>query len=994
MAVKEILWVWDGLGWNSPGNVTATVGVDTVELTLQNIDQNNSIFLCDFTNIDASLYSENVSSFNLGTIGINSSETRTLTPDTVGTDTGIQADHIGSAGPAVTITIVSSDTEPNPFDSLMGDDVTGANTLQTYNFNTFTPDGYNSPTSISITDNAPSGTSASYEINSSGTWFNKNDSAQTLSPGNTVRVRVFSSSSPADIRTGTLTIGGVSGSVSVTTDGDQLPDVFDFTDKLNQNTNVQILSGPETPIGYNQTADVEFVTNPGNVFEVSINGNAYGSSNTTISPTQTIQLRHPGIATYGTSSQVEIRIGSASDGWRNITWDVSTAAEDFTPANYNIGFDREDVALSSTQESSDYQVSGLSIGTQASITATGSAFFKVGATAGAGTYTQTATTVENLDWVRVKIDASSNYAVDTTGTVTIGTETENFSARTLEDTVPAGYAWTDETNQELNDERTSNTITVSSITTPVTCTITNTNFTGVQYNKAGAGFVNYTGPFSIANNETLALRGTTSGSYSTAHTLETDIGSPAVSDTWSVTTRAEDNVPDSLAGDFGADVTNAEPGTLYSSSTVTLLGMDTTATTTVAFTGTSPMQFRRSSPVADSWRSSPFTYSDAKVNDQFQIRVTPTASVYSTTYTATIIPDGNTGLQDQWSVTTRAEDVTPNSFDLGANLTNVAKSTEIVALNKVTVAGLDTGTTISADVDRTAGTGTVEFKRTGDTVWRDTAYVYSDVDNGDEFSVRITTPNADNATTTARLDIGTVNDTWSVTTQDAAVPSGSVEIPSGLTLPISQRDMMDFFGGDDSTYIIRADNLTAYNRGGTYVPDITTNTTCGWDSTGINTSAPIELRSFVGSATTFFMSDNPTNLSDVEVAYSGGGPWVLAVQWDVGDPSFPASEWAVGYGPGMWTKAEYKYDVTNLTAEAEEGTTISTGDITITSGTSPYTTYDPGNTFIRFEVSSNNANTQKLYAGTVTFYARHVDFPGTTEVSATANFSLNYLSNQ
>lgn len=835
----------------SSGSRTEILRTNTVAFTFINLDNTDNCTVSGFSgSVWTSTSNETIND------DATSPDRTVLSNATLGD--GSLSVSSGTASGTYFYTIVAIDTTPNGFDNDMGADKINQVASSTVEFSTFTPDGYNAETSISIA--ATGGGSAEYQING-GTYTS---SAGNISPGQSCRVRITNASTDATTTTATLTIGGVDGIVQSTTDGDQLPDSFDFTDLTNQELGI-INSNIETITGLTQDADVEFTSNPGNVFECKVGGGAFKSTNLDqVGNNETVQLRHSGLNEWATTASCTIRIGSATDGWVSDTWSVTTRDSDITPANFNIGFDREDVPLNSTETSSVYTVAGMGDGLQADLTRTGSAEFNKNSSG----YTSTPTTVVNDDTVQVRIIASPNYATDTTGTVTIGTETENFSARTLEDTVPASYTWTDQTGRELNEVRTSNTITVTSITTPVTCTITNTNFTNVQYNKASAGYVNYTAPFSIANNETLILRGTTSGSYSTEHTLETDIGSPAVSDTW--------------------------------------------------------------------------------------------------------------------SVTTRSEDTTADAFDLGNNISSAAKSTTYDAPNNpITVSGLDTGTTVDATLQFTGG-GSAQYRRNGDATWRSTAYTYTGTDNGDTFDVQITSSSSDNTGGTATLDIGGVSDTWTVTTATAGAGDNPIIINSNFTTPLSQRDMMRFFGGDDVKYPNRPDNLRAYIKEptGDIVPDVSP------DNDNIVDSGSLSLESFVGSSTEFGFTIIPSNLTAIETAYSGGGPWELDVQWDTGDPSSPDTEWTVGFSPGMWSITQYKYDISNLVAE---GTGTSTGDLTFTPST--YANWDSDNNIFGVSVSSNNANTQKIYSGTVTFYARN-EYDTSQEITATANFSLFFSSNE
>lgn len=115
------------------------------------------------------------------------------------------------AGPTFTISRAGADTTPNPFD--LGGPITNSDLSTNYFSNVITVAGLDTGVSTSI---SISGTgSPAYSKNGGG----YTSSSGTVVNGDTVRLRVTSSVSQNTTTTGTLNIGGVTDSFSVTTAG-------------------------------------------------------------------------------------------------------------------------------------------------------------------------------------------------------------------------------------------------------------------------------------------------------------------------------------------------------------------------------------------------------------------------------------------------------------------------------------------------------------------------------------------------------------------------------------------------------------------------------------------------------------------------------------------------------------------------------------------------------------------------------------------------------
>jgi hypothetical protein len=103
----------------------------------------------------------------------------------------------------------------------------------------------------------------------------------------------------------------------------------------------------------------------------------------------------------------------------------------------------------------------------------------------------------------------------------------------------------------------------------VTCTFTSSGTgTTPQYSKNGAGFLALPANVALVNGDTLQLRVTAPAGSPQTHNITTDIGAPARTDTWSVTTG--DNTPDAFS--FAAK--SGPPGTSVQSAAATINGIN------------------------------------------------------------------------------------------------------------------------------------------------------------------------------------------------------------------------------------------------------------------------------------------------------------------------------------------------------------------------------------------------------------------------------------
>ena len=182
--------------------------------------------------------------------------------------------------------------------------------------NTITVSGINTPAVITIVggEYAMPSMAASYT-----------PAAGSVSNGQTVTVRIHTSTQSSTTSTATLTIGGVAGTFSVTTEAadttpgpDTTPDAFSFTAQTDVPVNTVIVSNTVTISGIN--TDTPITVSGG---EYSTNGSSYTSSAGTVSNGDTLRLRQTSSGTFSTTTTMTVTVGGVS-----ATFTVTTEAMD------------------------------------------------------------------------------------------------------------------------------------------------------------------------------------------------------------------------------------------------------------------------------------------------------------------------------------------------------------------------------------------------------------------------------------------------------------------------------------------------------------------------------------------------------------------------------------------------------------------------------------------------------------------------------------------
>lgn len=174
-----------------------------------------------------------------------------------------------------------------------------------------------------------------------------------------------------------------------------------------------------------------------------------------------------------------------------------------------------------------------------------------------GAWVSTAGTVNEFDSLEVRQTSSGSYETTTAFDLTVSGVASEFSVTTI-DQSPDPFTFTDVTGASINTVYTSNTVTILGITGSVPISVT-----GGTYSIGAGAFTSVAG--TVTNGQTVRVRGTSSGSFSTAINVTLTVGS--YSDTYTVTTAGlvdVDGENNTTAGNFAINYLNTVSGVNYS----------------------------------------------------------------------------------------------------------------------------------------------------------------------------------------------------------------------------------------------------------------------------------------------------------------------------------------------------------------------------------------------------------------------------------------------
>jgi hypothetical protein len=289
------------------------------------------------------------------------------------------------------------DTVPDNF-SFIGQTGVALNAVATSSI--ITVSGIDAATPISIKG-------GTYSVN--GGSYNSADGI--VNNGDKVTVRQTSSGSYSTETVAILTIGGVTGTFSVTTIHDTVPDGFSFIGQTGVALNTVATSNTLTVSGIDAATPISITGG-----KYSINGGSYTSVSGTVNNGDKVTVQQTSSGSYSTTTNAILVIGGLSG-----TFSVTTT-HDTVPDNFSF-IGQTGVALNTVITSNTITVSGIDAATPISIT--GGTYSING-----GPYTSVSGTVNNGDKVTVHLTSSGKYFTTNTATLTIGGVSGTFSVTT------------------------------------------------------------------------------------------------------------------------------------------------------------------------------------------------------------------------------------------------------------------------------------------------------------------------------------------------------------------------------------------------------------------------------------------------------------------------------------------------------------------------------------------------------------------------------------
>jgi serine protease len=208
------------------------------------------------------------------------------------------------------------------------------------------------------------------------------------------------------------------------------------------------------------------------------------------------------------------------------------AVADITPDAFTF-VDQSNVALSSTITSAPVQITGINTttwtasGGTACVSSTNSCACNVAVYAGSGS-------ILNNQYMCARHTSSASNSTATNTVVTVGGVPDTFTSTTLDDTVPGGFTFIDQSNVPLSTVITSAPVQITGINTTTNWTASGGTACVSSANSCTCDVATYAASGSILNNQYLCARHTSSANYSTATNTPVTVG--GVSDTFTSTT--------------------------------------------------------------------------------------------------------------------------------------------------------------------------------------------------------------------------------------------------------------------------------------------------------------------------------------------------------------------------------------------------------------------------------------------------------------------------
>jgi uncharacterized delta-60 repeat protein len=447
---------------------------------------------------------------------------------------------VGGVSTAFTSTTEAQDTTPSAF-SFSAKTAVLRNTVQVSDAISIA--GINDASAISITGGL-------YSVNGGGFT----NASGTVVNGDSVEVRHDASGSFATPVTSTLTIGGVVGSFTSTTEvADTTPHPF-----VLQPSGLSSPAIPGAPSN-SETITVSEINSATAISIVngtySINGGTYVSANGTVNNGDTVRVRHTASNSFATQVTSTLTIGGVSSSFSS-----TTEAQDTRPNPFSFGMLTGLQSLSATLISPPVSIVGINSAAPISVT---DGEYSING----GAYTSVAGTVINGSIVRVRHVTSNLFSRQKSTTLNVGGAFANYLSTTIaQDTTPDGFSFGPRVDgQQRSVQVVSGSITVAGINSATAISVT-----GGEYQINNGAFTSATGMVNAGDN--VVLRQTTASGFSSLSRTDITIG--GLTKLYETRTMDRDITPDTFNV---VAQTNVELNTVITSAEFTVTGINDSA---------------------------------------------------------------------------------------------------------------------------------------------------------------------------------------------------------------------------------------------------------------------------------------------------------------------------------------------------------------------------------------------------------------------------------
>lgn len=570
-----------------------------------------------------------------------------------------------------------------------------------------------------------------------------------------------------------ISVGRVKSNWSVTTRSyDDTPNPVAFVDSNNlalntvSNSNTVVISGLE-----NGFATLSFITS--GIGSFSINGSGPVTEGS-IANGDNVYIQQRTANTYSTTNTTTLKIGSSSFKYNVTTRPVDTSITPFTFTN------KTNVPINTLQDSNIVTISGADSGVSLPVSISSPGQVKINN----GSFVFGATSCLNGDTITVRLPASAlnTFGQTVTTTLNVSGYSTSFSATVRPapiKTFPDQFTFSNRSGVQPLTVITSDDVRLFGMTAGNSGTAsisgTSAEFRVIRNGTIVRNFSSSSFPVFV--DDIITLRLTAGNENQTRQAIFTVSGTDTTTNLsgnpgqtsaiWSVTSGTlQCLLPTSILTNTFTDISNVEVNTIQTRFFIVSglnSGCDNIITTSSAFSG-----------IIKNGISSGSSTTIAN-GDIIQITLN-SATTYSTERSTTITirrPSGTDSISTIWRVTTIAEDILPNTFNLSAqNITNATPNTAYTIVAG-TVSGLTSATRLSAIMSSTNSTALVSVNSTADSSFvSSTAAI---VKNGDVIRLRMASDvSYGNITQTATLTLGNLTEQWSITTAPVPFPTVSI----------------------------------------------------------------------------------------------------------------------------------------------------------------------------------------------------------------------------